>query len=115
MPVDNAVQSIILGLPELGIEHAVGNSVVDISMPVLIHEDGTLLELLVDITLVAFQFASIISVVNEFNNLVFEPRDGHRGRIDVEGELVVSLDVHEGRIGLQEGVVDRVLLEVSPE
>ena len=54
-------------------------------------------------------------VVNKFDDLIFEVGNVHTSWINVEWELVVSLDAHESIPEIEQGESQWLFLDVTPE
>jgi hypothetical protein len=89
------VQAIVINLACLSIKHNVGHGVILVSEEVLIDIKTTLVESPVFVCLITLELMSIDSPINEGKNGVFEWNPLLSLRVDIEGHVVVTLDVHK--------------------
>ena len=85
----------VIALPELSVEHKVSHCIVLVPQVVLHHVRSSLVEAPVPVLCVSFLLVSVAQVVEESDEGVFEGNPLLGLGVDVEGEVVVTLDVHE--------------------
>ena len=91
----HTVESVQLALPQLGVVIAVGHSVIGVPHEIAKHVVRPVVKVVVIHGLSSFQLMRINCIIYELEHLVLEAAYRNTTRIDVEGELVVSLDVHD--------------------
>lgn len=82
-------------------------------MEVSLHVDSSLVEILVLVSGVSFKLMSINKVINEFQHFFLLAVQAYSTWINIEWEVVVSLNVHEVVIEVEHWVEERALLNVT--
>lgn len=109
------VHAVVLYLPRLLIEHQICHGIILVAHEVLINEQRALVEGATLVCSVTLKFMSINEPVDEREDCVFVRDPRLSRRVNVEGHVLVTLDVHEVVVEAQEGGRKRLLCEVSHE
>ena len=97
----------------LHVEHQVAHSVVLVAQEVCVGVDRSLVEVPIQVVGVASLLVGVDHPVQELDDAVLVADHAVSGGCEVEGHLVVTLDVHEAAVHLQQGVAERTVLQVS--
>ena len=112
--VDNVVESVILILSKLCIKHQVGHGVIRVTTEVVEDVVGSRVERLPGVVLVSFKLMGVNEVIAEFKDDIFKATDLSSTWLNVEGELLKSLDAHEVVVGSEDRIEDGALLNITP-
>jgi hypothetical protein len=111
---EDGVESVVFGLSQFGVEHQVSHGVVRISMEVAGNIVSSIVEGAVLVCSVSLQLVGINKMINEFEHGLFEAGDLLGTWLDIEREIVESLDAQESVVAIEEGLKDRAFLHVTP-
>ena len=95
LPADEGVDPVVLVLPDLGVVHQIRHCVVAVPQVVVEYVDRPLVEAAVCVCSIAFLFVSVYEPVEEGDDGVLEGDPLLGVGVEVEGHVVVPLDVHE--------------------
>jgi hypothetical protein len=84
-----------LGSFGLGVEHDVANGWIAVAEEVIHDKDRTSIEMPIFVVRIASFLMCVHEPVQKVDELVFEAHDADTGGVDVEGHVIVTLDVHE--------------------
>jgi hypothetical protein len=72
-------------------------------------------EFSVTVLVIAGFLMGVDGPIEEVDNLVLQARDTDTPRVEIEGHVLVTLDVHEVIVNLKNWVSHRPFLEISPK
>jgi len=101
---NHGVESIVGGLVGLRVEHHVAQGLVLVPSEVSVNVHSSQVKRLVVVAGVARLFVSVAEPVEQVDDLLFSVDTASDERLDIEGEVFVSLDVTEGTVQSEQRV-----------